>query len=62
MLLSLFLYEQSFMHVGYNPLQSFLGNLCYLGPPWLATAVTVTALITVPSTKAVYMGSLELLS
>lgn len=47
---------------GYNWQQSFLGSLCYLGPPWLATVVTVTALITVPSIKAVYVGSLELFS
>lgn len=50
------------MHVGYNRQQSFLGSLCYLGPPWLATAVTVAALITIPSTEAVYIGSLQLFS
>lgn len=50
------------MHVGYSPQQSSLGSLCCPAPPWSATAVAVTALISMPSTKAVYMGSLELFS
>lgn len=50
------------MHIGYNPQQSSLGSLCCPGPPWSATAVAVMALISMSSTTAVYMGSLELFS
>jgi len=50
------------MYIGYNPQQAFLGSPCYLGPPRLAAAVTVPALITMPSTEAVCRGGVELLS